>query len=151
MEKKYEMTDETIEVGGKTLHRIRALRDFGRVKKGDVGGFIEKEDNLSHDGNCWVGDDAKVYGYAKVFGDAHVYGYAEVYGNSRIYGKAEVFDEPCIYGHAEVYGEAYIYDRARVYGNAHVYGHAKIYGDACVCWDDWINDDRRISTKEKNR
>ncbi|WP_375684840.1 hypothetical protein [Bartonella sp. AP1QHHD] len=151
MEKKYELTDETIEFDRKTLHRIRALRDLGDVKKGDLGGYIEKEDNLSHDGNCWVGDDAKVYGYAKVFGDAHVYGYAEVYGNSRIYGKAEVFDEPCIYGHAEVYGEAYIYDRARVYSNAHVYGHAKIYGDACVCWDDWINDDRRISTKEKNR
>ncbi len=31
--KKYEFTGETIEVGFKTLHRIRALRDFGDVKK----------------------------------------------------------------------------------------------------------------------
>ncbi|UNF40277.1 hypothetical protein MNL09_07520 [Bartonella krasnovii] len=31
--KKYELTGETIEVGFKTLHRIRALRDFGDVKR----------------------------------------------------------------------------------------------------------------------
>ncbi|WP_375607463.1 MULTISPECIES: hypothetical protein [unclassified Bartonella] len=60
MEKKYELTDEKAEFKGVTLHRIRALRDFGKVKKGDLGGFIEKEKNLGHDGNCWVYDDAKV-------------------------------------------------------------------------------------------
>ncbi|WP_330168907.1 MULTISPECIES: hypothetical protein [Bartonella] len=31
-----------------SLKRIRALRDFGSVKKGDVGGFIEHESDLSH-------------------------------------------------------------------------------------------------------
>ncbi|EJF84065.1 hypothetical protein MCU_00733 [Bartonella elizabethae Re6043vi] len=39
MEKKYELTDETIEVDGHTLHRIRALKDFGDLKTGDLGGF----------------------------------------------------------------------------------------------------------------
>ena len=51
MEKKYKLTDETIEVNGKTLYRIEALKDFSNVKKGDKGGFIEKEKNLSHLGN----------------------------------------------------------------------------------------------------
>ena len=47
MEKKYKLTEETINVGDKTLHRIEALRDFSDVKKGDKGGYIEKEENLS--------------------------------------------------------------------------------------------------------
>ncbi|WP_139413287.1 hypothetical protein [Bartonella mastomydis] len=90
MEKKYELIDETIKVGRKTLHRIRALRDFGDVKKGDLGGFIENEDNLSHEGNCWVAgshrpfDSGYVFGNAKVFGDARIFGDAEITGNTKI-------------------------------------------------------------------
>ena len=47
MEKKYKLTEETINVFNKTLYRIEALRDFSDVKKGDKCGLIEKEDNLS--------------------------------------------------------------------------------------------------------
>ena len=50
MKKKYKLTDETINVCGKKLCRIEALKDFGDVKKGDKGGFIEDEHNLSHAG-----------------------------------------------------------------------------------------------------
>ena len=46
MEKKYKLTDETIEVEGKSLYRIEALKDFCEIKKCDKGGFIESEDNL---------------------------------------------------------------------------------------------------------
>ena len=70
--KKYEFTGETIIIGERTLHRIRAVRDFGDVKAGDVGGWIEKEENLSHEGYCWVRDNAKVYGTATVGGFATV-------------------------------------------------------------------------------
>lgn len=72
MEKKYELTDEILEVGGRVLHRINALRNFGNIKQGEIGGWIENEDNLSHCGDCWV------YGNAKVLGNAEVYGNAEV-------------------------------------------------------------------------
>ena len=44
--KKYELTDETKEFDGKTLYRIRALIDFGLVKAGDFGGWIEKEEKI---------------------------------------------------------------------------------------------------------
>lgn len=60
MEKKYELTDEILEVGGRVLHRINALRDFGNIKQGEIGGWIENEDNLSHCGDCWVYGNAKV-------------------------------------------------------------------------------------------
>ncbi|WP_412057344.1 hypothetical protein [Bartonella sp. DGB2] len=55
MEKKYELTQETREVDDRTLYRIKALRDFGDIKAGDLGGFVENEYRLSHDGTCWVG------------------------------------------------------------------------------------------------
>nr|DAJ70387.1 MAG TPA: Putative transferase, nesg, ydcK, Structural Genomics.38A [Caudoviricetes sp.] len=62
--KKYELTDEILEVGGRVLHRINALRNFGNIKQGEIGGWIENEDNLSHCGDCWV------YGNAIVCGEA---------------------------------------------------------------------------------
>lgn len=46
------------------MHRIRAVRDFGTVKAGDLGGWLEKEENLSHDGEAWVGGEAWVTGAA---------------------------------------------------------------------------------------
>ena len=52
---KYKLTDDTVTLAnGTVLHRIRALEDFGRVKAGDLGGYIQSEDNLSHEGDCWV-------------------------------------------------------------------------------------------------
>ena len=102
MEKKYKLTDETINVGGKKLYRIEALKGFGDVDKGDKGGFIEDEHSLSHDGNSWV------YGNASVYGDAWVCGDAWVYGNARVYGNASVYGYASVYGNARVCGDAKI-------------------------------------------
>ena len=112
MEKKYKLTDEILEIGGHVLHRIKALRDFGNVKKGDIGGWIECEDNLSHDDDCWVKGNAEVYGNAKVLGNAKVYGYAEVNGYAEVYGNAEVNDNAKVLGNAEVYGNARVCGKA---------------------------------------
>ena len=46
MEKKYRISkskENTIEFNGRTLHRIVALKDFGIVRKGDFGGYVESE------------------------------------------------------------------------------------------------------------
>ena len=74
MNRKYELTDETKEVFGKTLHRIRALKAFGDVEAGELGGWIEREENLSQEGLCWVSGNGQVFGDARVSGDATVYG-----------------------------------------------------------------------------
>ena len=101
--KKYELTAETKVVFGRTLHRIRALVAFGNVNAGELGGWIEKEDNLDHYGNAWVYGDAWVYGNAWVCDDARVC------GNARVYGDACVCGNACVYGNAEVYGDADVY------------------------------------------
>ena len=133
MEKKYKLTEETLEIEGHVLNRIIALRDFGEVKKGDLGGFIEKESNLSHDWTCWIYNDAVVRGNAMVYGNAKVYGNAEVYGNATVCGNAEVHGEATVCGEAMVYGNAMVYGEATVCGNAEVYGEAMVCGNAEVC------------------
>ena len=80
--KKYELTGEVKVKFGVTFKRIRALIDFGNVKKGELGGFIEKEENLSHENNAWVSGNAWVYGDARVYDDARVSGNAWVSGNA---------------------------------------------------------------------
>lgn len=76
--KKFELTSEFItNIFGTKLFRIKALIEFGNVKAGELGGFVEKEENLNHEGNAWV------YGNARVCDDARVYGnadYATVHG-----------------------------------------------------------------------
>lgn len=54
------------------MYRIKAIRDFGYIQTGDIGGYIESEKNLSHDDNAEVYDNANVCGNAKVCGDAKV-------------------------------------------------------------------------------
>lgn len=130
--KKYKLTDETINLNDATLYRIEALKDFGEIKKGDKGGFIESENNLAHEGNAWVSDNAHVYGDACVFDNAHVYnnafvsGYAQVYGNARVYGNA------WLYGNTRLCGYAWVADNARVYGDANVCDDSSVFGSACV-------------------
>ena len=91
MNSKFELLlDDTVESFGIKLFRIRALISFDNVKAGDVGGYIEKEENLSESGNAWVYGNARVYGNAWVYGDARVSGDARVYGNAEVSGDARV-------------------------------------------------------------
>ena len=74
--KNFELTNETIANDcGVTLHRIKAVKDIitprFTVKAGELGGFVEKVDNLAYD--AWVSDDAMVYDNARVYGNARVY------------------------------------------------------------------------------
>ena len=139
MGKKYKLTEETINVNGKTLYRIKSLKDFGNVKKGDKGGFVEKEENLSQSGDCWVYDNAKVYNNAKVFDYADIYGNAEIFGNAivsgnaRVYGNAKVYHYAMVYDNAEVCDNAIISGNAEVYHDAAVYGNARVFGNAEIC------------------
>ena len=105
---KYELTSETKEVAEYTLYRIRALKDFRDVKKGDLGGWVEGYENLSQEGGCWVYGDAKVSGNAEVYGDAKVSGNAEVYGDAEVHGESRVYGEALVCGNANVKGDDFV-------------------------------------------
>ena len=91
--KKYNFTGETKEIsvenGTVTLYRIKATATFGNIKSGDIGGWIEKEENLSHDGDAWVAGDAWVTGDARVTDNAWVAGDARVTDNAQVTGNAK--------------------------------------------------------------
>ncbi len=85
MEKKFELTDNfVINALGIKLFQIKCTKAFKNANEGDLGGYVEKEENLSQSGN------AQVYGDARVSGDAQVYGNAQVYGDARVSGDAWV-------------------------------------------------------------
>ena len=138
MGRKYDLSSITIRVCDMTLHRIRALRDFSNVKKGDLGGFIKNESNLSHDGDCWVYGGARVYCNAHVAGHARICDNARIYGNAQVYGDIHIYDKARIYGDAHVFDHARICDNAQIYGNAHVFDYARVYGNAQVSGNAWV-------------
>lgn len=78
MAKKFKLTEETKELHGIKLYRIEALINFGGVKAGEKGGYVQKEENLDQSDNAWVSDDAQVFGDAWVSGDAQISGNALV-------------------------------------------------------------------------
>lgn len=138
MERKYEFTGETKEIGFQELHRIVAVRDFGVVSAGDLGGWIETENNLSHDGTAWVTDGAAVYEDALVEDDAFVMGRVRVRGAAHVGGEAQLSENArveggaCIRGKAQVCGCSHVYGGAFVEGKANVSGYADIEQNAHV-------------------
>ena len=111
--KKYELlVDDTITFFGVQLFRIKALISFSGIEKGEFGGYIASEKNLSQSGDAWVSGNARVSGNAWVSGNARVSGNAWVSGNARVSGDAWVS------GNARVSGDAWVSGNARVSGNA---------------------------------
>ena len=98
MNKKYNLTNNRIIVDGKTLYQIKALRDFSDVKKGDLGGFIESEKNLSHEGKCWVYNNAMVYGNGRLNEKARIYDGSKIFGNVKLMGNVKVCGSSIISG-----------------------------------------------------
>ena len=130
--KKYELTNEKINANGVTLYRIRALKTFFStrglvVKQGELGGFIQSETNLSQDGFCWVGGNAKVYENAKVTGDS------VVLDNAQVYGDAKMLDNACASGNAVICGSTKVWSNGCVCGNGKIWGNTSVGPNSSVC------------------
>lgn len=152
MNKKYELIKEdSIEVEGHTLHRIRLLKDLGHVKAGTLGGYIEKEDNLSHEGNCWIYGDAMVYHKAKVKDNAIVRDYVHVFNNARVMenaiveSHARVSDDSTVFGNARVKDNANVFGRGIIHGFAIVQDNATVFEQARICGETIIKDYAQVS------
>lgn len=154
MEKKYELTkekyyDSRVQA---VVYRIKALRDFGNVKKGDLGGFVANENNLSHANTCWIYDNAIVCGESKVCEGAEVRGAAVVCGTSTIWESTRIFENAYVYNsvirgskihgnasvnNAEVFWGAEVKDRAIIRGghidtDVVIADNATVYGDSHI-------------------
>ena len=97
MGNKYDVSGALINYKGRKLVRIHALKGIelfngAKISKGEEGGYIEKESNLSQAGGCWILSNAKVYDDARVEGEAIIAGTSEIYGTALVGGKARLFD-----------------------------------------------------------
>ena len=150
MEKKYELIPSDKE----GLYRIKALKDFYDVKKGDIGGYIQSENNLSQLDDCWIYDDAKVYDNAFVMGNARVHNNAKVYdnafvmgnaivcGNARVRNNAQVCDNAIVRDNVQVWDNARVCDNAKIGGKARIEGYTVIQGNAQIWGDAMISSDK---------
>lgn len=126
--KKYKLVKrKSIVTGnGTILYRIKALKDFGNVKKGEIGGFVKSENNLSQEGNCWIHNEAKVLDNAMVLGNA------QVLDHVIIKDYATVSDSACIKGsNVLISGKSHIYgaviiDNSKITGECNIGGNVKI-------------------------
>ena len=138
MDKKYELIPSDIE----GLFRVKALKDFGNVKRCDIGGYIQSENNLSHYGNCWIYDNAVVRDNAKVYGDAKVFGNAIIRDNAVVRGDARIFNYVIVCDNVVVIGKAIVCDNARIWGYVVIQGNAVVRGNAIICGDAIISSDK---------
>ncbi len=128
--RKYSISDMTCQLpDGRTLTRVIAERDFGNVKEGTVGGFIEDTRNLSYDGDCWIADDAAVFDGARVSGSAQLGGRATAKGRCLITEFATVWDDALIDEYAFIGGHCFIKGSTYINGEASVRG--QVFAD-CI-------------------
>ena len=130
-DKKYMLTNYTKEYDGQTLYRIRALKDFGNVKAGELGGYVAGEHNLSQYGNSWIQTDSKVFNLAYV-GDNAIVRKSIMYGNAKAIENCRVI-HTTMYGDSIIKGFAisnnsYIYHKSVICGESRVSGHLAFEG-----------------------
>lgn len=133
---KYELVGGSKLIDGTELYRIVALKNFGNVQKGAIGGYVESMNNLSQEGNCWIYDDAKVTGMAYVYDDAEISGNAIVSGQSIVSGNAKIQCKGSVLDHSKVKDYAIVqgivYDNAVIKGKSIINEGASIGGQAIL-------------------
>lgn len=141
---KYKLTDTTITTAkDEVMYRVEALKDFADVKAGDIGGWVAGAHNLSQLGDCWVADDAAIFGKACVIENARVK------DKARIAGDAVIGEDAVVGGNAFVTDKVHIEENARVDGFATVKGYSYISGQAHVTGSATVKGDSYISGKSR--
>ena len=138
--KKYKLSNITMKFEGRRLYRIRALRDFSDVDAGELGGWVESENNLSQEGDCWIYDNAKCVDNARMYDNSTIYNNSEMHHNARMYDNSTIYDDGKMYDNARMYdnstmyknsimcSSSRMYDNSRMCNNSILKGNDKLYG-----------------------
>ena len=111
---------------GRKVNRIKALRDFGTVKAGTIGGFVEADDNLSHDGLCWIADDAMALDRSRVSRDA------QLRDRARISDWAAITDRCVVCDDARLQDSVFAYDDTIIGAQSVLAEVVTVYGNAVI-------------------
>ena len=133
--KKYELIKESKDYFlGREMFRIRALKDFGNVKAGDIGGWVCSYNNLSQEGNCWIYDNAECLDNARIFDNAMMFDDAIMFGNSVMYDNAVMLNNSIMYDNSKMFNKAKMFDNSIMCNNAEMCGNATMY-DSSIMYD----------------
>ena len=135
---KYEITNIEMNWNGHILHRIESLKDFTlingkEIHKGDLGGWVENENNLSQEGLCWIYEECKMYENARRSGNSighensQQFGCSQQYENSQQYGASQQYGNSKQFEHSLQFGNSRQYGNSQQYGNSHQYGNSQQY------------------------
>lgn len=142
-----------------TLYRIRALKDFGDVKAGDLGGWIRSENNLSQYGNCWIYDtslvidNALICDNAKICDDSIVRGNSKICNNTIVDNNSAIWHNSCIMNNAKISNSvvkqnALIKDNASI-RDSYIFDFSIVSGDAIITGPIFIRDDVIVEGNSK--
>ncbi len=84
--------------GDRMVYRIRALRDFGDVRRGYLGGYVENELALAHEGEAWVREIVQVYGPWSGDGDAQICDLVVIAEHAHVGGRTIVYGDEIVRG-----------------------------------------------------
>lgn len=119
MDKKYEiLKDDYRLIGDTKIYRIRLLVDgvVPLARKGDLGGFVQSEDNLDQEGTCWLYNNAIAMECARVCENAKLYDYSIIFEYARAKGNAIMKNYSRVFGYSTITGECSIEDYSIVKG-----------------------------------
>ena len=121
MKRKYEIIKDknsSIVLNGSKLYRIKALQNFNDVHEGDIGGYVESDKNLSHEGDCWIYDDSKAYDNATISDNAIVKNSSSVMDNAYVVSNSVIDGNSIISGNSKIFDNCKVSDKSTVSGNS---------------------------------
>ena len=129
---------------GEKLYRIKALKDFKDIKKGDLGGWVSNENNLSQYGNCWIYDEAKCTGNSRMYGNSAMYEYSEMHDNSIMHEYSEMHDNSSMYGNSIMYGDSKMHDYSEMHGDSAMHDNSIMHDDSAMYDYSEMHDNSRM-------
>ena len=159
--RKYEMTNITMEFEERTLYRIRALKNFRNVEAGDLGGWVSGKYNLSQEGECWIYDEAKCMDNARMYHNSVMYNnaimcdFSEMHGCSEMHNYSAMLDNSRMYNCSAMYDNSRMYNDSKMYNNSRMFDNSAMYNNAVMLDNSKMFEnsrmyrDSRLKNKEK--
>lgn len=147
------------------MYRLKALRDIPahNIKAGDLGGWVNRRNILSHEGDCWIGNEAKFFSedghtvslvtddalitdqvivYSRVNTSISIYQNAILSENVKLIAVGRGFD-PRIHGEARLSDDAFIRNPTEITGK--ISGEARVTEASSVMGNAHVSGSAKIS------
>lgn len=113
------------------LRQLIALRDFADVVAGSAGGWVDEENVVDQQGNCWVYDEnSLVFLGSRVRGNARIIGPCEISHNVCVQDNATV--ESCEISDGAQLSDNVTVSSSTVRGFCHLRGNARIEQECVI-------------------